>query len=176
VLTASRQVPGNIDVDSQSGRGFFTFHPAGSPDPALGQAQTASLVPPHHSPHSTEVVFDAVPRGAAVQIQELTTEKPGFKPFPSLELQKALVTVLSVRCDQQGHLWALDWGNHGEKTPALVAYNLGAEGKSGVDAVSAGSLHRRFEFPPEVAGKGSMLNDMVTPGPPRSHLSRRGGR
>lgn len=71
-------------------------------------------------------------------------------PWPSLELQNELVTVLSIRCDTKGHLWALDWTNHGETPPALISYNL-----------ADGSKERRFEFPAAVAGKGSMLNDMV---------------
>jgi len=102
---------------------FFTYHPAAEPDKKLGQIHEVDRTKGKGEPHT---------------------------PWPSLALQKELVTVLSIRCDTKGHLWALDFTNHGETPPALISYNL-----------ADGSKDRRFEFPAEIAGKGSMLNDFA---------------
>jgi sugar lactone lactonase YvrE len=59
-----------------------------------------------------------------------------------------LSSVLSLRVDRQNRLWLLDFAEHGMKTPQLVAIDL--------DTMQA--VHH-FEFPSEIAGWGSHLND-----------------
>jgi sugar lactone lactonase YvrE len=56
--------------------------------------------------------------------------------------------VLSIRIDRQNRLWVLDNGGHGVATPRLLAFDLG----------TSKEVHR-YEFPREVAGLGSHLND-----------------
>jgi hypothetical protein len=59
-----------------------------------------------------------------------------------------LSSVLSLRVDRQNRLWLLDFAEHGMKTPQIVALDL--------DSMS---LAHQFEFPSEIAGWGSHLND-----------------
>jgi len=64
---------------------------------------------------------------------------PGFDEFQ---------TVLSIRIDGQGRLWAADHANFGQGTPKLVAFDL-----------ATGREVHRHEFSADVAGLFSMLND-----------------
>lgn len=64
---------------------------------------------------------------------------PGFDEFE---------TVLSIRIDGQGRLWAADHADFGQGTPKLVAFDL-----------ATGREVHRHEFSSEVAGLFSMLND-----------------
>ncbi len=76
------------------------------------------------------------------------------RPWPSAEMQPdgsaadALIEVLSIRIDQQNRLWALDNGSHGSSPGRLLAFDL-----------DSGALVHRFEFPRELVGLGSHLND-----------------
>ncbi len=105
------------------------------------------------------------PGNIAVSADErifFTYHPEGFPPFNLAELvdgeAKALTfesdqpislsTVLSMRIDRQNRLWLLDYGNHGRETTQLVA----------IDIATLRVVHH-FEFPSEVAGLGSHLND-----------------
>jgi len=77
------------------------------------------------------------------------------RPFPSQAWQRPregphFVTPLGVRIDSRQRLWVLDHGDYGDETPALYAFDLKTR-----------ALVHRFDFPDEVAGWGSMLNDLV---------------
>jgi sugar lactone lactonase YvrE len=60
----------------------------------------------------------------------------------------ALETVLSIRIDRQNRLWALDHARYGRGQPRLVAFDL-----------DTNTLVHQYDFPSEVAGFLSMLND-----------------
>jgi sugar lactone lactonase YvrE len=87
-----------------------------------------------------------------VKVIELTSGRP--VPFPSEEWQHPSAevpyfqTVLSLRIDRQNRLWTLDFADFGRGRPRLLAFNLDTE-----------ELVHEYEFPPDVAGVGSMLND-----------------
>lgn len=59
-----------------------------------------------------------------------------------------LSTVLSIRLDRQNRLWLLDYGDHGRKTPQLVA----------IDIDTRKVVHHHI-FESEIAGLGSHMND-----------------
>lgn len=75
-------------------------------------------------------------------------------PYPSAAFQTRrggepfFDTVLSLRVDRQDRLWTLDNGNHGLGQPRLLAFDL-----------ASGRLVHRYDFPSELAGLGSHLND-----------------
>jgi sugar lactone lactonase YvrE len=76
-----------------------------------------------------------------------------MKPWPSEAFQgggdaRAFREVLSLRIDRQQRLWTLDTGMHGWDPGRLLAFDL-----------KSGAVVHEFEFPPEVAGLGSHLND-----------------
>lgn len=87
-----------------------------------------------------------------VKVVELIDGRP--VPFPSEEWQHPhdelpyFQTVLSLRVDRQNRLWILDFADFGRGRPRLLAFNLDTE-----------QLVHEYEFPKEVAGFGSMLND-----------------
>jgi sugar lactone lactonase YvrE len=85
---------------------------------------------------------DAAP---PVNVLELVDGKP--VPYPSADFAE-WQTVLSLRIDGQGRLWTLDHAGYGRGTPRLLAFDLATNKE----------VHR-FEFPDEVAGILSMLND-----------------
>lgn len=63
-------------------------------------------------------------------------------------------SVLSLRIDRQGRLWTLDAGHHGREPGRLLAFDL-----------ATGEVVHEYEFPREIAGLGSHLNDFqVSPG------------
>ena len=68
--------------------------------------------------------------------------------FPSVEFQKKLDTVLSIRAEGRGRLWLLDHGNYGLGKPKLVAID-----------VESGQVDFEYRFPRSAAPIGSMLND-----------------
>ncbi|MBI3782408.1 MAG: hypothetical protein HY270_03295 [Deltaproteobacteria bacterium] len=86
------------------------------------------------------------------QVNELINGKP--VAYPSEEFQHPSSTlpsfqsVLSVRVDQQNRLWVLDHANYGRGQPRLLAFDL-----------STNQLVHQFDFPSDVAGFLSMLND-----------------
>jgi sugar lactone lactonase YvrE len=87
-----------------------------------------------------------------MKVVELTEGGP--VPFPSEQWQHAsedvpyFQTVLSLRIDRQNRLWTLDFADFGRGQPRLLAFNLDTE-----------QLVHEYEFPDDVAGLGSMLND-----------------
>ena len=87
-----------------------------------------------------------------MKVVELTNGDP--VPFPSEEWQHPsdevpyFQTVLSLRIDAQNRLWTLDFADFGRGQPRLLAFNLDTQ-----------ELVHEYEFPEEVAGFGSMLND-----------------
>ena len=101
------------------------------------------------------VFFTLHPDGSPPnQVLELTATGP--QPFPSKRYQSPsdevpyFQSILSIRIDRQNRLWVLDFAEFGRGTPRLLAFNLAAAGGEPVHV---------FEFPDEVAGFGSMLND-----------------
>ena len=73
---------------------------------------------------------------------------PSEEMQPGGEHPEALHEVLSIRIDEQNRLWALDNGKHGLKPGRLLAFDL-----------DSGEIVHRYEFPRELAGLGSHLND-----------------
>ncbi|TJY65130.1 hypothetical protein E4T66_02585 [Sinimarinibacterium sp. CAU 1509] len=77
-----------------------------------------------------------------------------MQPWPSAEFQQANTAprhfrdVLSLRIDRQNRLWTLDNGQHGLHPARLLAFDL-----------THGEVVHEFEFPREIAGLGSHLND-----------------
>jgi sugar lactone lactonase YvrE len=75
-------------------------------------------------------------------------------PYPNEEFQDCQVqpqcfrNLLGIRIDQQNRLWALDNGAHGWHPARLLAFDL-----------ASGKLVEDFEFPRDIAGLGSHLND-----------------
>ena len=59
-----------------------------------------------------------------------------------------LSSVLSLRVDRQNRLWLLDFAEHGMATPQIVAIDLNTM-----------QLAHHYEFPSDIAGMGSHLND-----------------
>tara|TARA_R110001592_G_scaffold341482_1_gene630631 strand:- start:24968 stop:26092 length:1125 start_codon:yes stop_codon:yes gene_type:complete len=80
-----------------------------------------------------------------VNIAELIDGKVVPLVIPS---EIKLSSVLSLRVDRQNRLWLLDFAEHGMQTPQIVA----------IDLYNMELLHH-FEFPSEIAGIGSHLND-----------------
>jgi sugar lactone lactonase YvrE len=98
--------------------------------------------------------------GPPVQVAELVSGEP--VPYPAqLPEELAYQSVLSLRIDRQGRLWVLDNANHGTGTPRLLAFDL-----------ATGEVAYRFDFPPEIAGLGSHLNDFqVSPDGRRIYIA-----
>ena len=86
------------------------------------------------------------------QVHELIHGKP--VPYPNLAFQRPapetyhFESILSVRIDQQNRLWVLDHANYGRGQPRIVAFDL-----------NTNQVVHHFDFPPDVAGFLSMLND-----------------
>ena len=80
-----------------------------------------------------------------INIAELVDGKAVPFNIPS---EVNLSSVLSLRVDRQNRLWLLDFAEHGMKTPQIVAIDL-----------TTVKLVHHFEFPSEIAGMGSHLND-----------------
>ncbi len=98
--------------------------------------------------------------GPPMQVAELVDGEPVAYP-PQLPEELAYQSVLSLRIDRQGRLWVLDNANHGTGTPRLLAFDL-----------ATGEVAYRFDFPPEIAGPGSHLNDFqVSPDGRRIYIA-----
>jgi len=81
-------------------------------------------------------------------------------PFPSPEYA-GFDTVLSLRIDRQGRLWTLDHGGYGRRSPRLTAFDP-----------ATGREFQRYDFPSNVAGLLSMLNDFqVDPAGERIYIA-----
>jgi sugar lactone lactonase YvrE len=85
--------------------------------------------------------------GAPLKVVELRDGAPVPYP-PALPAELAYQSVLSIRIDRQGRLWALDYANHGTGTPRILAFDL-----------ASGDTVYRYDFPRDVAQLGSHLND-----------------
>jgi sugar lactone lactonase YvrE len=76
-------------------------------------------------------------------------------PYPNLAFQTPAPgtpnfdSVLSLRIDRQDRLWTLDFANFGRGQPRLVAFDL-----------ATNKVVHQYEFPAEIAGLFSMLNDL----------------
>jgi len=88
-------------------------------------------------------------------------------PWPSAEWQSEregapyFQTPLSIRIDRQSRLWVLDFASYALGTPRLLAFD-----------VASGELVHDYDFPSEVAGFGSMLNDFqVDPAGARIYIA-----
>ncbi len=88
-----------------------------------------------------------------IKLAELVDGQP--VPFPSAAFQSedgsaglALQSPLAVRIDRQGRLWVLDHARYGRGQPRLLAFDP-----------ASGRLVHRYDFPRDVAGFLSMLND-----------------
>lgn len=99
------------------------------------------------------IFFSFHPEAAAeIKIAELVDGKP--VPYPDLEFQKErsdrpfFDTTLSLRIDLQNRLWTMDHAFHGLGRPRLLAFDL-----------KTNELVHQYDFPSEIAGLGSMLND-----------------
>ena len=95
--------------------------------------------------------------GSPVAVAELRDGKPvpfppGFDEFQS---------VLSLRVDRQGRLWALDHGRYGRGQPRILAFDP-----------ATGRELERYDFPSRDAGLFSMLNDFqVDPAGERIYIA-----
>ena len=87
-----------------------------------------------------------------------TFHPEGFPPYgiaelvegeaKELKLDVKLHTVLSMRLDRQDRLWLLDYADHGQETPKIVA----------IDINTMKTVHQ-YQFSSDIAGLGSHLND-----------------
>lgn len=86
------------------------------------------------------------------QVVELVDGTP--VPYPNEDFQHESETlpffqsILAIRIDRQNRLWVLDFAEFGRGTPRILAFDL----------ASANLVHE-YQFPANVAGLGSMLND-----------------
>jgi sugar lactone lactonase YvrE len=77
-------------------------------------------------------------------------------PYPSADFQRPspdggphFESILSLRIDAQNRLWTLDFANFGRGQPRLLAFDLATD-----------ALVHQYDFPSDVAGLFSMLNDL----------------
>ncbi len=89
---------------------------------------------------------DADPPHHLMVVRDGKAEPYRPKTMPPFETPLAL----SIRRD---FLWVLDHGNFGRGQPRIAAFN-----------VTNDALVHQYRFPPDVAGYGSMLNDLVVDG------------
>ena len=89
-----------------------------------------------------------------IKVMELVDGKP--VPYPNLEFQSEreggkpyFDQIFNVRIDRQNRLWTLDHGFHGLRQPRLLAFDL-----------NTNQLVHQFDFPSEIAGWGSYIQDM----------------
>jgi sugar lactone lactonase YvrE len=86
------------------------------------------------------------------KVLELIDGQP--KPYPNAEFQNSAAgtlhfqSPLALRVDQQGRLWVLDYALYGRGQPRLLGFDL-----------RTNAIVHQVDFPPEVAGFLSMLND-----------------
>lgn len=87
-----------------------------------------------------------------IKVAELVNGKP--VPFPNDDFQQErseepfFNTVLSMRVDSENQLWTLDHGYFGIGQPRLLAFNIRSR-----------QVTHRYDFPSDIAGFGSFLND-----------------
>jgi sugar lactone lactonase YvrE len=100
-----------------------------------------------------------------IKVAELVDGKP--LPFPDDAFQKPeegtphFATPLSMRIDRQGRLWVLDHADFGRGQPRITAFD-----------VDTRRLVHQYDFPSDVAGFLSMLNDFaVSPDGTRIYIA-----
>jgi sugar lactone lactonase YvrE len=90
--------------------------------------------------------------GAPLRVVELVGGMPAAYPDASFQRPRAdgpfFDSVLALRIDRQGRLWTLDFARYGRGQPRLLAFDL-----------ATNRLVHRYDFPRDVAGFLSMLND-----------------
>ena len=100
----------------------------------------------------SRVFFTLHPDGnPPLKVLELVDGQP--KPYPDEAFQHAgaaryFQSPLALRVDRQDRLWVLDYANYGRGQPELLAFDL-----------KTNALVHQFDFPSNVAGFLSMLND-----------------
>jgi sugar lactone lactonase YvrE len=115
---------------------------------------------------SGRIFFTFHPEGRPdIKVAELVDGKPVAYPDAAFQSEREdapwFDTPLSLRIDRQNRLWVLDYGAHGTGTPRLVAFDL-----------ATNRLVHEVEFPSDVAGLGSMLNDFqVSPDGSRVYIA-----
>ena len=89
-----------------------------------------------------------------IKVLELVDGQP--VPYPNLEFQSErgdgkpfFDQIFNVRIDRQNRLWTLDHGFHGLRQPRLLAFDL-----------ATNQLVHQFDFPAEITGWGSYIQDM----------------
>jgi sugar lactone lactonase YvrE len=99
------------------------------------------------------VFFTLHPDGRPpTKVHELVDGKP--VPYPNVEYQSEtdgipyFQTILAIRIDRQNRLWVLDFAEFGQGTPRISAFDL-----------ATNELVHTYDFPSDVAGVASMLND-----------------
>ena len=91
--------------------------------------------------------------GPPISVAELVDGKP--VPYPNEAYQKKtdgipyFQSILSIRIDRRERLWVLDHARYGRGQPRILAFDLGS-----------GDLVHQHDLPSDVAGLGSMLNDL----------------
>ena len=100
-----------------------------------------------------------------IKVVELVDGKP--VPFPDAAFQKPeagsahFQTPLSMRIDRQNRLWVLDHAEYGRGQPRILAFDIETR-----------ALVHQYDFPSEVAGFLSMLNDFaVSPDGTRVYIA-----
>lgn len=87
-----------------------------------------------------------------IKVAELVNGSPVPFPDPASQQERDQApffdTVLSLRIDRQNRLWTLDHAAFGQGQPRLLAFDL-----------SSGKLVHHYDFPADIAGFGSFLND-----------------
>jgi sugar lactone lactonase YvrE len=134
-------------------------------DPILPASALEVVIDLDHPPGNVAVsrtgrVFVTLHPDGAPPLQVL--EVVGGRPVPHpLRGAPALQSVLALRVDRQDRLWLLDHGRFGLGQPRLLAFDLATD-----------ALVHRYDFPPEVAGFLSMLNDFqVDPAGERVYIA-----
>ncbi|CAB1083867.1 hypothetical protein D1AOALGA4SA_11401 [Olavius algarvensis Delta 1 endosymbiont] len=94
------------------------------------------------------ITIHPLSRPAINKVVELIDGKP--VPYPDSNAQQNLFQeVLGLAVDRQDRLWLLDDGLQGIKQPRILAYDL-----------QTNQQVKRFDFPSDIAGLGSFLNDL----------------
>ena len=74
---------------------------------------------------SGQIYFTVHPEARAQGNKLLHYVDGASVPWPSVQVQRDLFdSVLGVVIDQQNRLWTIDHGNHGMRTPRLLAFDL----------------------------------------------------
>jgi sugar lactone lactonase YvrE len=87
-----------------------------------------------------------------MQVVELVDGKPVAFPDDAFQRESDGIpyfqSILAVRIDAQGRLWTLDFARFGRGQPRLLAFDIASR-----------KLVHQYDFPSDIAGFGSMLND-----------------